>query len=86
MWKHMSWSFILDLKGVFYHNDVPAIVSSWMPAGTITEYLEQHADADRLRLASSSALPWSGIISPCVLPPSSFQMWSQQFGTSTCVT
>ena len=47
----MPWRY-LKLNGVFYYNGVPAIVTPWMPAGNITEYLEKHADVDRFRLAS----------------------------------
>ena len=82
MWKYMSWSCILDFYGVFYHNGVPAIVTTWMPAGNITEYLEKHVDINRFRLASSSVLPASGINSLCALPPYSFPMWPKGSGTS----
>ena len=52
MWKHMSCPYILKFNGVFYHNDTPAIITPWMPRGNITEYLEGHVSADRLRLVS----------------------------------
>ena len=84
MWKYMwSWPHILQFSGVFYHNDVPAIVTPWMPAGTVTEYLESHADADRPTLASSSVLPASGVVSPSVLSPCSFWAWSKGSSAST---
>ena len=54
------------------HNGVPAIVTPWMPGGNITEYLEKHADTNRLKLASSSVLPASAVGSLCVLSPCSF--------------
>lgn len=53
MWKHVSCPHILKFNGVFYYNDAPAIVTPWMPHGNITEYVEKHADADRLDLVSS---------------------------------
>jgi len=52
VWKHLSCPYLLKLNGTFYHNGVPAIVTPWMPRGHIIEYLEKHADADRLRLVS----------------------------------
>jgi len=57
MWKHVSCPYVLKFDGVFYHNGLPAIVTPWMPHGNITEYLESHPDADRLRLVSLVALP-----------------------------
>ncbi|KAF9789247.1 kinase-like domain-containing protein [Thelephora terrestris] len=50
LWKHVSYPYILTFQGVFYHNDVPVIVTPWMDNGNITEYLLQFPDADRLRL------------------------------------
>jgi len=52
MWKHLSCPYVLKFNGVFYRNDVPAIVTPWMPHGNIAEYLEKHPEADRLRLVS----------------------------------
>ena len=52
VWRHVSSPNVLKFNGVFYHNDVPAIVTPWMAHGNITEYLENHPDADRLRLVS----------------------------------
>ena len=52
MWKHVSCPYVLKFNGVFYHNDVPAIVTPWMAHGNITEYLEKHPDANRLCLVS----------------------------------
>ena len=52
MWKYVSCPYILKFNGVFYYNELPAIVTPWMVHGNITEYLEKHADADRLRLVS----------------------------------
>ena len=57
MWKHTSSPYILKFNGVFYHNDLPAIVTPWMPHGNITEYLERHPDADRLHLVSLKVPP-----------------------------
>ena len=57
MWKHVSSPYILKFNGVFYHNDMPAIVTSWMSHGNITEYLEKHLGADRLHLVNSKAPP-----------------------------
>ena len=54
MWRHLSCPYILKFNGTFYRNGVPAIVTPWMRHGNITEYLEKHADADRLRLVSLS--------------------------------
>ncbi|KAF9789234.1 kinase-like domain-containing protein [Thelephora terrestris] len=50
LWKHVSCPYILTFQGVFYHNDVPAIVTPWMDKGNITEYLLRFPDANRLRL------------------------------------
>ena len=50
VWKYVSCRYILKFDGVFYCNDVPAIVTPWMPHGNITEYLEKHPDVNRLRL------------------------------------
>lgn len=57
MWKHVVCPYILKFNGVLYHNDMPAIVTPWMPHGNITEYLEKHPDADRLRLVSPNLPP-----------------------------
>jgi len=57
LWKHVSCPYILKYNGAFYHNDVPAIVTPWMPRGNIAEYLEKHTEADRLRLVSSTEYP-----------------------------
>ena len=46
----MVCPYILKFNGAFYHNGVPAIVTPWVPHGNITNYLEKHSDADRLRL------------------------------------
>ena len=63
MWKHMSWPYILEFNGVFYHNGVPAIVTPWMLGGNITEYLEEYTVVERFRLASSSVPPVSDVSS-----------------------
>ena len=63
MWKHVSSPFILKFNGVFYHNGVPAIVTPWMAHGNIIKYLDKHADADRLRLVSSTTTSAPGICS-----------------------
>lgn len=52
MWKHLSCLYTLEFNGVFYYNDVPAIVMPWTRHGNITEYLENHGDTDRLRLVN----------------------------------
>jgi serine/threonine protein kinase len=52
VWKHVSCPYILKFNGVFYRNEVPVIVSPWVPNGNITEYLETHPDANRFRLVS----------------------------------
>ena len=52
MWKHVSCPYVLKFNGVFYYNDVPAIVTPWMAHGNITEYVEKNPNVDRLRLAS----------------------------------
>jgi hypothetical protein len=57
MWKHVSCPYVLKFDGVFYHKDVPAIVTPWMPYGNITEYLDRHSDADRLRLVNLCISP-----------------------------
>ena len=48
----MSSPYVLEFKGVFYRNDVPAIVTPWIANGIITEYLEKNPDAARLHLVS----------------------------------
>ena len=53
----MSCPYVLRFDGVFYRNDVPAIVMPWIPNGNITEYLHKNPDADRLRLVSSNIPP-----------------------------
>ena len=53
LWKHVSCPYVLKYTGAFYHKDVPAVVTPWMPRGNITEYLERCPDTDRLRLVSS---------------------------------
>ena len=62
----MSCPYILQFNGAFYHNGVPAIVTPWMPYGSIAEYLERHADVGRLRLVSSSE-PQASDISPFLI-------------------
>ena len=52
VWRHVACPYVLEFRGVFYHNDVPAIVTPWMPHGNITEYLGNHPDVNRLRLVS----------------------------------
>ena len=54
VWKHISCSHILKFYGAFYRDHQPVIVTPWMLHGNITEYLEKHADADRLRLVNSN--------------------------------
>ena len=61
--KHVSCPYILKFDGVFYHNDVPAIVTPWIPNGNITEYLTGHPHADRLRLVNLNIFPASTIAS-----------------------
>ena len=57
----MSCPYTLEFIGAFYHGDVPAIVTPWMSHGNITEYLEKHTDADRLRLVNLHPPAVSGI-------------------------
>ena len=57
MWKHMSCPYILRFIGVFYHNGLPAIATPWMAHGNINEYVENYADADRLRLVRLNIIP-----------------------------
>lgn len=57
MWKHLSCPYVLNFEGVFYHNDIPAIVTPWISHGNIIEYLGDHPGADRFRLVSSDAFP-----------------------------
>ena len=64
VWKHVSCPYILEFNGVFYHNGSPAIVTPWMPHGNLIEYLENHTDADRLRLVSFIVLPARSDSSP----------------------
>ena len=61
MWKHMSSPYILKFNGLFYRNEVPAIVTPWMPHGNITEYLKSH-DVDRLRLVSLNDPPGPALV------------------------
>lgn len=73
MWKHVSCPYVIKFNGVFHYNDVPAIVTPWMPHGNITEYLERNHDADRLRLVSlppSSSMPSADL--PDAIPLRSF--------------
>ena len=62
MWKQMACPHILKFNGLFYRNEVPAIVTPWMPHGNITEYLKSH-DADRLRLVSFDVPPTPNVAS-----------------------
>ena len=48
----MVCPYTLKLDGLFYRNDVPAIVIPWIPHGNINEYLANHPNADRFRLVS----------------------------------
>ena len=82
MWKHMS-RYLLEFNGVFYYNGVPAIVTRWMPAGTIIEYLEERTDVNRLLLASSGVFPASGTGSLCILSLCSFTTWPKESGIFT---
>jgi len=66
MWRHVSSPYILKFNGVFYHDDVPAIVTPWMTHGNITEYLENHPDANRLRLVRLHVAPAPKIDSLCI--------------------
>ena len=72
LWKHMSCRYILKFDGVFYHEDVPAIVTPWMPHGSITDYLEKHPDARRLPLVNLHVTPAPGIHSLRTLSTCSF--------------
>lgn len=72
MWKYVSCRYILKFDGVLYHDDTPAIVTPWMPHGNITEYLEKHADADRLRLVNLNVLPAQSVSLPHKLSLCSF--------------
>ena len=71
VWKHVSCPYILKFNGLFYHNDIPAIVTPWMPHGNITEYLQKHHGTDRLRLVSSDVPPAPSINSLYTFPLSS---------------
>jgi len=53
----MACPYILKFNGIFYHNDVPAIVTPWVPHGSITKYLEKHIGVDRLQLVRLSVPP-----------------------------
>ena len=81
-----SWAHILKFDGVFYYNGLPAIVTAWMPAGSITEYLEEYTGANRFELVTSSVLPVSGISSICSLSPSSFLTQPKESRASTSLT
>jgi len=56
-WKQLSCPYIAKFNGAFYHNGVPAIVAPWMLHRTITKYLEDRPDANRLRLVSLNVPP-----------------------------
>ena len=64
MWKYVSCPYLLKFTGVFYHNDMPAIVTPWMSHGNITEYLGKHPDANRLRLVSLNLSSAPDILTP----------------------
>ena len=69
MWRHVSCPYILKPHGIFYHNNVPAVVTPWMPHGTVAEYSEKHTDVDRLQLVRLNVpgawRPSLRISSPC---------------------
>jgi len=50
MWKRLTHPNVLPLLGVTIAP--PQLVSNWMPGGDLPEYIEKHADADRLGLVS----------------------------------
>jgi len=58
MWKRLKHRNIVALIGVT--QDPLQFVSEWMPNGILTEYLEEHPDADRIRLVR----PHSTLIVP----------------------
>ena len=64
----MSCPYILKFSGAFYYNGLLAIVTTWMAYGNIVEYLEKHADADRLRLVSLTFFLASNISLLHILP------------------
>ena len=84
MWKHVSCPYVLELEGVFYHNDFPAIVTPWMPNGNITEYLRGRPDADRLHLVSLNIPPAPAVTSYPVTV--SFCAWPKESSISTVAT
>ena len=86
MWKHVSCPYILKLNGVFRRNDIPAIVTPWMPHGNITEYLEKHPDADRLYLVNLNILQAPSVGSPYTLSLRSFYVWQKDSGTFITAT
>ena len=67
VWRQVSCPYVLKFKGVFYHNDMPAIVTPWMPHGNITEYLEEHPEVDKLHLVSSNLLSSQAAVHPGIL-------------------
>lgn len=51
MWRFLRSSNIVRFIGVSTTIDV-CLVSEWMPHGTVTAYLIQYADADRIKIVS----------------------------------
>jgi serine/threonine protein kinase len=49
-WKTLRHPNVLPLLGVTMTEDRFAMVSEWMASGSISEFVELHADADRLKL------------------------------------
>ena len=82
-WKYIACPYILNFNGIFYWDDVPAVVTPWMTHGTIAEYLDKHADADGLQLVRLSVPPSVWCRSLRILSPCSFWVWLKVSGIST---
>lgn len=54
VWRRLSHINVLPFLGVSTTVFKLAMVSEWMSNGTITDYVEKHPEANRLRLVSAS--------------------------------
>src|ERR1700753_2559929 len=67
MWKHLRHQNIVPFIGVT--QNPLQFVSEWMPNGTLTKYISENPNVDRIGLVglSSPVATWSIILSPLVV-------------------
>ena len=81
MWKYLTHPNILTLLGV---TTTPfQLISTWMPGGTLPEYIKKNPNADRLGLVGALSVVFA--IYPLLTAVTSYPMSPGASATSTPV-